>query len=51
MADYTTFIPKELFSELTGLQIILAIVIILILIFIGYRIYETSNKKRKPESF
>jgi len=50
MADYTTFIPREFFyGKSTSIQITIAIVIILVLIFIGYKIHEINDKRRKPE--
>jgi len=50
MADYTTFIPREFFyGKITSIQIAITIIIILALIFIGYKIYEMGDKRRKPE--
>jgi RsiW-degrading membrane proteinase PrsW (M82 family) len=52
MVDYTTYIPKELFlSEVTDLQVLIGFAIILVVIFLIYKFYESTSSKRKPESF
>lgn len=52
MAEYTFYIPKEfLLGEVTAVQVSIAFIILLIILFFGYKFFKESGKRRRPESF
>lgn len=52
MAEYTFYIPEEFFAgEVTAVQVSIAFIIILIILFFGYKLFSAGKKRRRPESF
>jgi len=52
MAGYTFYIPKELLAgEITAIQVSIAFIVLLIILFLGYKLFSAGRKRRKPESF
>jgi len=53
MAEYTTYIPKEIFlGQFSLVQIFITLIIILaIIIFFSYSFYKIFGTRRRPESF
>jgi len=51
--DYTVYIPKEFFfGELSNIPIlIVGIIILIIIVFFGYKYFAFSKKRRRPEYF
>ena len=52
MVAYTTYIPKEFLLGKLQLSFVLAfLILIIIIVYFGYRIHKITKIKKRPEEF